>query len=94
MQRACLCYYTIITYYYVIITLGSIIIHYYIFQSPELADASDAFPTWRAFERIGLDPTHVGSLPEPGFAQQEALLPPLRRAALAFTGWRAFSRAG
>ena len=39
MQRACLCYYTIITYYYVIITPGSIITHYYLFQSPELADA-------------------------------------------------------
>ena len=38
MQRACLCYYTIITYYYVIITPGSIITHYYLFQSPELAD--------------------------------------------------------
>ena len=56
---------------------------------------SDAFPTLRAFERIGLNPTTpVGSLPEPGFAQQEAQLPPLRRAALAFTGWPAFSRAG
>ena len=40
MQRACLCYYTIITYYYVIITPGSIITHYYLFQSPELADGS------------------------------------------------------
>ena len=38
MQRACLCYYTIITYYYVIITPGSIITHYYLFQSPDLAD--------------------------------------------------------
>ena len=44
MQRACLCYYVIITYYYVIITLGSIITHYYLFQSPELADALPAFP--------------------------------------------------
>ena len=34
---ACLCYYTIITYYYIIITLGSIITHYYPFQSPKLA---------------------------------------------------------
>ena len=42
----------------------------------------------------GLDPTHVGSLPEQGFARQEALLPPLRSTALAFTGWRALSRAG
>jgi len=38
MQRASFCYYLIITYYYVIITPGSIITHYYLFQSPELAD--------------------------------------------------------
>ena len=38
MQRASLCYYTIITYYFVIITPGSIFTHYYLFQSPELAD--------------------------------------------------------
>ena len=38
MQRACLCYYTIIMYHYVIITPGSIITHYYLFQSPELSD--------------------------------------------------------
>ena len=38
MQRACLWYYTIITYYYVIITQGSIITHYYLLQSAELAD--------------------------------------------------------
>ena len=38
MQRASLCYYTIITYYYVIITQGSIITHYYLLQSAELAD--------------------------------------------------------
>ena len=57
---------------------------------------SDVFATWRAFAPAGagLDPTHMGSLPEPGFARQEALLPPLRRAALAFTAWRAFGRAG
>ena len=38
MQRASLCHYTIITYYYVIITPGSIITHYYLFQSAEFAD--------------------------------------------------------
>ena len=43
MQRASLCYYTIVTYYYVIITQGSIITHYYLFQSLELADVSHYF---------------------------------------------------
>ena len=38
MQRKSLFYYSIITYYYVIITSGSTITHYYLFQSPELAD--------------------------------------------------------
>ena len=38
MQRASFCCYTFITYHYVIITPGSIITHYYLFQSPELAD--------------------------------------------------------
>ena len=38
MPRASLSYYTICVYYYVIITQGSIITHYYLFQSPELAD--------------------------------------------------------
>ena len=38
IQRASLCYYTIIKYYYVIITPGSIITYYYLFQSLELAD--------------------------------------------------------
>ena len=38
MQRVSIYYYTIFLYYYVIITPGSIITHYYLFQSPELAD--------------------------------------------------------
>ena len=45
MQRASLCYYTIITYYYVIITPCSIITHYYLFQSPELADDLPSLPS-------------------------------------------------
>ena len=44
MQRVSLYYYTIITYYYVIISQGPIITHYYLFQSPKLADARLA--TW------------------------------------------------
>ena len=38
MQRVSLYYYTIITYYHVIITPGSIINHCYLFQSHVLAD--------------------------------------------------------
>ena len=38
MQRVSLYYYIIMIYYYVIITQGSIITHYFLFQSPELAD--------------------------------------------------------
>ena len=38
MQRASLSYYTITMYFYVIITQGSIITHYNLFQSPELAN--------------------------------------------------------
>ena len=38
MQRVSLYYYTIITYYHVIITPGSIITHCYLFQSHVLAD--------------------------------------------------------
>ena len=40
MQRASLCYYITITYSYIIITQGSIITHYYLYQSPELADVA------------------------------------------------------
>ena len=43
MQRASLCYYTIINYYYVIIIPGSIITHYYLLQSPELADEDSCY---------------------------------------------------
>ena len=38
MQSVSLHYYVVITYYYAIITMGSIITHYYLFLSPELAD--------------------------------------------------------
>ena len=40
VQKVSLCHYTTITYYYVIITPGSIITHYYLFQSLELADGT------------------------------------------------------
>ena len=53
MQRACLCYYTIITYYYVIITPGSIITHYYLFQSPELADVRYRIERIRSNAKLG-----------------------------------------
>ena len=45
MQRASLCYYTIINYYYVIVqvTPGSIITHYYLLKSPELADEDSCY---------------------------------------------------
>ena len=38
MQRVRLYYCTIIMYYSIMITPGSIITHYYLFQSPKLAD--------------------------------------------------------
>ena len=38
MQRVSLHYYIVITCYYVMIILGSIIAHYCLFQSPKLAD--------------------------------------------------------
>ena len=38
MQSVGLYYWIIITYHYIIITPGSIITHYYLFQSPKLAD--------------------------------------------------------
>ena len=42
MQRVGLHYCIIITFHYVIITPGFIITHYYLFQSPELADEAPA----------------------------------------------------
>ena len=61
MQRvSSLHYYVIIAHHYVIITEGPIITHYYIFQSPELADgplpdASSLAPCQRT---NGWDPGH------------------------------------
>ena len=37
-QRVCFHYYVIITYFDAIATKGPVITHYYIFQSPEIAD--------------------------------------------------------
>ena len=44
MQRACLCYYTIITYSYVIITPGSIITHYFNLQNLQMTAGSPPLP--------------------------------------------------
>ena len=53
MQRVGLHYCIIISYYYVIIIQGGFITHYYLFQSPELADDSlhlhALFSTWCSF---------------------------------------------
>ena len=43
MQRVSLYYYTDITHSYAIITPGSITTHYYLFQSPKLADDTVIF---------------------------------------------------